>query len=135
MIYILDTNAVIKMLYGRHISHVLKAFYAQKIQLIYHDNILSEYVEVTSRLKNFVPSERAKAFLVLLQEYGFKVEKLGKSPKLTDPDDEIFIKVLNSPQLKERKVTLVTDNKKDFKNTKNITIIAFQAFTYTILSS
>ena len=129
MIYLLDTNAVIKMLYGKHISHVLKAFYAHKIQLIYHDDILGEYVEVAERLKAIVPPERATAFFVLLQEYGFEVTKLGKSPVLTDRDDEIFVKTLHSPELKGQKVTLVTDNQKDFKNAKGIKMITFQKFT------
>ena len=129
MIYPLDTNAVIKMLYGRNISRVLKAFYAQKIQLIYHEKILEEYIEVAHRLKNYVPREKATAFFVLLQEYGFEVTKPGKSPVLTDRDDEIFVKTLDSPELKDQKITLVTDNQKDFKNAKGITMITFKEFT------
>jgi predicted nucleic acid-binding protein len=129
MIYLLDTNAIIKMLYGKHVSHVLKSFYAQKIQLIYHKDILTEYVEVTHRLKDYVPTERATAFFVLLQEHGFEIKKLGKSVVLIDRDDEIFVKVLNSPQVRGQKLILVTDNQKDFKNAKHISMISFQDFT------
>ena len=129
MIYLLDTNAVIKMLYGEHISHVLKCFYAKKIRLVYHEDILDEYIEVTQRLRNYIPLERSTAFFTLLQEYGLEIGQLGMSPVLKDRDDEIFVKVLNSPELKGQKITLVTDNKKDFQNAKNITLIAFQAFT------
>jgi hypothetical protein len=129
MIYLLDTNAVIKMLYGNHISYVLKVFYAQKIQLAYHSNILSEYVEVTDRLRECVPSDRAEAFFVLLQENGFEVTKLGISPKLHDRDDEIFVRVLNSTQTSDLEMILVTDNQKDFLNAKGIKMILFQEFT------
>jgi predicted nucleic acid-binding protein len=129
MIFLLDANAVIKMLYGKHISRVLKAFYAQKVQLVYHEKILNEYVEVADRLKNCVSQEKATAFFILLQEYGFEITNLGRSPILTDRDDEIFVKTLNSPELKDQKITLVTDNQKDFRNAKDLKMITFKEFT------
>ena len=132
MLYLLDTNAVIKMLYGKHVSYVLKAFYTQKIQLIYHDDILNEYVEVAHRLKDYVSPEKSTAFFVLLQEYGLEVMRLGKSPILTDHDDEIFVKILNSPEFKGQKIILVTDNQKHFKDVKEIRMINFKSFTEII---
>jgi predicted nucleic acid-binding protein len=133
MIYLLDTNAVIKMLYGKHLSYVLKSFYDRKINLVYHAKILKEYVEVAHRLKNQVPPERARAFFVLLQEYGFEIKTLGKSPMLTDRDDEIFVQTLNSAELRGEKVALVTDNQKDFKNAKGLPLMTFQEFTLTLV--
>lgn len=97
--------------------------------MVYHTDILDEYIEVTQRLRGYIPIERSTAFFILLQEYGLEVIQLGTSPVLTDRDDEIFVKVLNSPELKGEKITLVTDNKKDFQNAKNVTLIAFKAFT------
>lgn len=133
MIYLLDTNAVIKMLYGKHMSYALRAFYAQKIQIVYHNDILNEYLEVTHRLRSYVPPEKATAFFVLLQEYGLEVTNLGNSPILRDRNDEIFVKTLNSSTLKRQKTTLVTDNQKDFHNAKGITMITFQEFTSSVL--
>lgn len=114
MIFLFDTNVVVKMLYGKHISRVLRSFWNEDIVLVFHAEILEEYVRVLRRLKEFVDPERAEAFLVLLQERGIEVTTLGNSPKLPHADDEIFVRVANSAELAGTKVVLVTDNTKHF---------------------
>lgn len=134
MIYVFDTNAVIKMLYGKHMSHVMKAFYHRKITLAYHSKMLEEYVEVAERLSRMLPEDRMTAFFILLEEYGWEIIELGASPELPDPDDEIFIQVINSPELTGHQPMLVTDNQRDYVGVKSLKMCTFQELVGSILS-
>ena len=114
MIYLFDTNVVVRMLYGENVSRVFRSYYHKDFQLLWHEDVLAEYVEVTERLSESISAERAKNFFIMLLEYGLEIKKLGEKIPLKDHDDEIFLQVTNSPEILGYSPILVTDNISDF---------------------
>lgn len=113
---VFDTNVLVSALMTTRsdsptvqlVDHVLSG----RIELLYNDEILEEYVDVLNRSKFHFSSERVEAMLSLVR-LGIPMTRVESGEAFPDPDDRVFYEVA----LSKDGSYMVTGNRRHFPQT------------------
>ena len=119
---IYDTNVIISsLLSGNEDSATVKAldyFYDNKVNLIYSNEIINEYVEVLNREKFSFDKNKIKELISIIKDKGINVSPGKIDEYKLDIKDKPFYELVIDKTIGNKK--LVTGNIKHFPNIKEI---------------
>jgi len=112
MIIVLDTNVLVSGILKPYskAATILRLVTDGTIQLAYDLRLLSEYRDVLNRSKFNFAKENVEGFLEQTEQEGLLVSVKPLKFHLPDPDDEPFLEVALSGEVK----AIVTGNKRHF---------------------
>lgn len=121
---VIDTNVIVSALlnsYG-HPAEIIRLLLSGKIDLYYDQRILSEYEEVLNRPKFQFNPENIKTFLNEIKLIGTIVLTIPLKKSLPDIDDNMFLEVALSANVKY----IITGNIKHFPKSlcENVMVVA-----------
>lgn len=122
---IIDTNLWISYLLTRELSRVDKVFKNNRITLLFSNELLNEFIEVSQRprLQKFFPAEDVSSLLKEIQSVAEFIEVVSMVDVCRDPKDNFLLALAKDGNASY----LVTGDKdllvlKQFENTSILTI-------------
>jgi len=115
---VLDTNIIVSALLSHQgfPAKVLNLVLSGNVEIVYDNNILSEYTDVLGRKYLNINQELAGIVLDFIEKDGeFKIA-IPQNKQFNDEDDRIFYELYKSEDVDY----LITGNKKHFPNEKGI---------------
>ncbi|MCL2442281.1 MAG: putative toxin-antitoxin system toxin component, PIN family [Treponema sp.] len=115
---ILDTNIIVSALLSPKglPAKILNLVLDDQVKIIYHNNILLEYIDVFGREHFKLNQELVNILLDFIEKEGLFKIALPQKIKLNDEDDRIFYELYKSTDADY----LITGNKKHFPKDKRI---------------
>ncbi len=117
---ILDTNIWVSFLISKSMSDIDKLIFSKKIVLLFSEELMTEFIDVTSRdkLKSYFSREEIATLIDLIEEYGEIVTVKSKVDICRDKEDDFLL-------------SLAKDGKADYLITGDKDLLTIEKFEKT----